>query len=259
MLVFECLFVCLKERKEILVPMVGKEVTGAVQVPGGKENASNGSAPTCSGNGRERNSGNERDLTSGGGAGSGPGSGSAAGGNPNDGDGDEESSDEDEDEAEDEEIEDADDEEEEDQDGPDAGAGDGDTVASSNPGSPAASTTGNWKSYETLMKETYPSKSKTLYLSAYVEFEKFLKAEKQFVADVVPAEVSFLNYFDYLKSVKHWASTTIWSHYSRLNAVLKRKFGVSLKNYPSVTDLLKAFSVGHRLKKSAVFTPQQVI
>ncbi len=205
------------------------------------------------GNGRGNNPGNERDRNSDGATGSG--SGSSGGDNPNQGDDTDQSNDDSSDESDHHEE----DDEEEDEAGSEVVAGDDDAIASSNPGSPAPSTTGNWKSYETLMKETYPSKSKTLYLSAYVSFEKFLKSEKQFVDNVVPSEISFLNYFDHLKTVKHWASTTIWSHYSRINAVLKRKFGVSLKNYPSVTDLLKAYSVGHRLKKSAVFSPQQVI
>jgi hypothetical protein len=202
------------------------------------------------GNGRGNNPGNERDRNSDGATGSG--SGSSGGDNPNQGDDSDQSNDDSSDESEQ-------DDEEEDEAESEVVAGDDDAIASSNPGSPAPSTTGNWKSYETLMKETYPSKSKTLYLSAYVSFKKFLKSEKQFVDNVVPSEISFLNYFDHLKTVKHWATTTIWSNYSRINAVLKRKFGVSLKNYPSVTDLLKAYSVGHRLKKSAVFTPQQVI
>jgi hypothetical protein len=107
------------------------------------------------------------------------------------------------------------------------------------------------------MGDTFPAKSKVLYLAAYSDFERFLKSEKRFVPDVVPSEMSLLNYFSYLKLKKHWAPTTIWSHYSRINAVMKRKFGVSMNSIPNITDLLKSFSAGHRLKKSSVFTPQQ--
>jgi hypothetical protein len=107
------------------------------------------------------------------------------------------------------------------------------------------------------MKETYPAKSKDVYLSAYRNFELFLKSENQFAPNVAPTETMLLNYFRYLKSVKQWQATSIWSHYARLNGVLKRRFHTSLKLYPSLTDMLKSFEVGHRVKKASVFTPQQ--
>jgi hypothetical protein len=131
-------------------------------------------------------------------------------------------------------------------------------IVSSNPGSPRANAEGkNWHSYETLMNKTYPAKSKTVYLKAYKEFEHFLKTEEVYDPATVPSELSILNYFYFLKTKKKWGATTIWSHYSRINAVMKRKFGASLNTIPSVTDLLKSYSAGHRVKKSSVFTPQQ--
>jgi hypothetical protein len=116
---------------------------------------------------------------------------------------------------------------------------------------------GNWLSYEDLMKETYPAKSKEVYLSAYRNFEIFLKSENQFAPDVVPTETMLLNYFRYLKVHKKWQATSIWSQYARLNGVLKRRFKTSLKEFPSLSDMLKSFEVGHRVKKASVFTPQQ--
>jgi hypothetical protein len=53
------------------------------------------------------------------------------------------------------------------------------------------------------MGDTFPAKSKVLYLAAYSDFERFLKSEKRFVPDVVPSEMSLLNYFSYLKLKKH--------------------------------------------------------
>ena len=107
------------------------------------------------------------------------------------------------------------------------------------------------------MNQTYPKKSKQIYLKSYEKFENFLKSVDKFEPDSVPSEMMILNYFHYLKSVKFWAPTSIWSEYSRLNAVFKRSFRFSMKTLPSVTDLLKSFEVGHRLKKSSVFTPLQ--
>ena len=117
---------------------------------------------------------------------------------------------------------------------------------------------GNWLTYDELMNDTYPNKSKVVYLSAFKNFEQFLKNSDRFEPGVMPTEVQILNYFHYLKSVKFYTPTSIWSIYSRLNAVFKRKLRFSLKTFPSVTDLLKSFEVGHRVKKSSVFTPQQV-
>lgn len=141
-------------------------------------------------------------------------------------------------------------------------AGSDQRVESSVAGSPVAGGSvthqGNWFSSEEILQETYPVKSKVTYLSAYKNFVQFLKNENQFVPDTMPTETMVLNYFHYLKRVRFWAPTTIWSTYSRLNAVFKRTFRFSMKSLPTVTDLLKSFETGHRIKKSSVFSPQQV-
>ncbi len=117
---------------------------------------------------------------------------------------------------------------------------------------------GNWLTFDQLMSETYPAKSKEIYLSAYRKFEIFQKSKKQFEPNVAPSETLLLNYFHHLRSVEKWQATSIWSQYSRLNGVLKRKFRLSMKTMPNVTDLLKSYEVGHRVKKANVFTPQQI-
>ncbi len=122
---------------------------------------------------------------------------------------------------------------------------------------PAAQQQGNWLTFDQLMKETYPAKSKEIYLGAYRNFEIFLKSEKQYDPTAVPTETQLLNYFHYLKTIKGWKSTTIWSQYSRLNGVLKRRCSISLKNFPNITNLLKSYEVGHQVKKANVFSPQQ--
>jgi hypothetical protein len=116
---------------------------------------------------------------------------------------------------------------------------------------------GNWLSFDDLMNETYPAKSKAVYKAAYVKFELYLKSKKQFEPNVMPTEEMILNYFHYLHVEKFWGANTIWSTYSRLNAVIKRRFRKSLKEFPSITDMLKSYEVGHRVKKASVFTPQQ--
>jgi hypothetical protein len=114
-----------------------------------------------------------------------------------------------------------------------------------------------WLSYKDLMSNTYPAKSRKVYLSAYVSLESYCKRLGVFSADLPPSEHAILNYFTHLRKDKKWASTTLWSHFSRINAVTKRSFGLNLTIYPRLTDLLKSFEEGHRVKKACVFTPQQ--
>jgi hypothetical protein len=218
-----------------------------------------------------RGSGNESGSRNGGGSDTngedqgpdGAGSGGGAGDGPNDGrdapdseDGDDE---DEEDVADDNEENDENEDAKENETDEDLQAGSerASVVGSSVRGSPAPAEQGNWMSFEELMNETYPAKSNSAYLAAYAKFEQYLKSLGMFDPKLAPTETCLLNYFHHLKTVKHWASTSIWSQYSRLNAVLKRRFRVSLKSYPSVTDLLKSYEVGHRLKKSSVFSPQQ--
>jgi integrase len=117
---------------------------------------------------------------------------------------------------------------------------------------------GKWLSYADLMGESYPAKSKVVYLKAYKNFEKFLKANGQWKENVVPSDLDVLNYFHHLKHELRWAPTTLWSTYARINAVMKRVYGVSLNSYSRVSDVLKSYDSGHTVKQAGIFTPQQI-
>ncbi len=122
----------------------------------------------------------------------------------------------------------------------------------------ALSAEGNWLSYLDLMSDSYPAKSKLVYMKAYKLFEKFLKAQNQWEPNTCPTDLHVLNYFHYLRHDLKWALTTLWSTYARINAVTKRLFGVSLNSYSRVADVLKSYDSGHVVKKAGVFTPQQI-
>ena len=115
-----------------------------------------------------------------------------------------------------------------------------------------------WRTSSELNQDTFPIKSKSAYQDAYKQFETFLKAQGQFVDGVVPTEEAFMNYFSYLKIERHFASTTIWCVSAKLNACLKRKFGIRLQDYPNVSELMKSFDSGHEVKKAKNFSPQEV-
>jgi hypothetical protein len=108
------------------------------------------------------------------------------------------------------------------------------------------------------MVDSYPSKSKVVYLKAYKQFERYLRSHNKFMPNVRPKEDEVLNYFHYLRHQKHFAPTTLWSTYARINACVKRIYGFSLKEYVRVSDVLKSYETGYSVKKASTFTPGQV-
>jgi len=117
---------------------------------------------------------------------------------------------------------------------------------------------GKWLTYSDLMVDSYPSKSKVVYLKAYKDFERYLKSMKKFVPNAEPTEEQVLNYFHHLRHDKHFAPTTLWSTYARINACVKRLHGFSLKEHVRVSDVLKSYETGYTVKKASTFTPGQV-
>ncbi len=117
---------------------------------------------------------------------------------------------------------------------------------------------GKWLSLSDLMLDSYPAKSKLVYLKSYKLFERYLKANDQWTPNAVPTEIQVMNYFHHLRNVQKFAPTTLWSTYARINAVLKRLHGVSLNSYTRVSEVLKSYDSGHVVKQAGIFTPQQI-
>ena len=116
----------------------------------------------------------------------------------------------------------------------------------------------DWLSYADLINESYPVKSRLVYLKAFKLFEKFLKSKNQWEENVVPSELAVLNYFYHLRNDLKWAPTTLWTTYARINAVMIRVYGTSLKTYARVASVLKSYDSGHSVKQASIFTPQQI-
>ena len=117
---------------------------------------------------------------------------------------------------------------------------------------------GNWLTFSELMGDSYPAKSRIVYLKSYRLFERFLRSRNKYEPGVPPTEVMVLNYFHYLRNELKWAPSTLWSTYARINAVLSRVHGVRLQNYSRVCDVLKSYGGGYIPKQAAIFTPQQI-
>ena len=67
-----------------------------------------------------------------------------------------------------------------------------------------------------------------------------------------PGEEIIVSYFRYLRFEKKVASTSLWTFYSYVNSILKRKYGFKLQELPRVTMLIKGFEEDVK-KKAAIF------
>jgi len=116
-----------------------------------------------------------------------------------------------------------------------------------------------WRTSADINQDTFPRKSKAVYKDAYIKFQRFLKANGRFVQGVAPTEEDFQNYFRFLKDDQHFVASSLWCTSAKLNACLKREFGIKLQDFPCVSELLKSFDYGHVVKKAKIFSPQEVL
>ena len=122
----------------------------------------------------------------------------------------------------------------------------------------AISPEGKWLCYADLLSDSYPAKSRVVYLKAFKLFERFLKAKNHWEPDVCPNDLQVLNYFHHLRHDLKWAPTTLWSTFARINTVMKRLYGVSMNSFTRVADVLKSYECGYKVKRAGIFTPQQI-
>jgi hypothetical protein len=63
-----------------------------------------------------------------------------------------------------------------------------------------------------------------------------------------PGEESFTLFFNFLRQEKKYASTTMWTYYSCLNSMMKRKYNIKLQELPRLTMLIKRFDTDIKSK-----------
>lgn len=103
-----------------------------------------------------------------------------------------------------------------------------------------------------VMLHLLPQKSKEIYERAYKKFmdyrqEKNIQSFSENVFLVYMAELS--------KTMK---SSTLWSQYSMLRAVVNVKQNINISKYMRLRALLKQKSVGYCPKKSRILTREEV-
>jgi hypothetical protein len=72
-----------------------------------------------------------------------------------------------------------------------------------------------------------------------------------------PGEDSLVNFFKYLRLEKKFASTTLWTWYSCINSMMKRKYNVKLQNLPRLTMLLKGYDTDVK-EKAHIFDEDEI-
>ena len=93
-------------------------------------------------------------------------------------------------------------------------------------------------------------KSRPAYIKSWQDFKSFCP-EHEFENGYPPEEI-FIKYFNHLKLDKKMATSSLWTHYSYLNSVMKRKYGFKMQDNPRITMLIKGFEA-ETTKKAAIF------
>jgi site-specific recombinase XerC len=92
----------------------------------------------------------------------------------------------------------------------------------------------------------FKEESKKQYSRIWSQFRDFVPEHDFELAP--PAEDSFTLFFNFLRQEKKFASTTLWTYYSCLNSIMKRKYNVKLQDLPRLTMLIKGFNTDIKTK-----------
>ncbi|KAJ3643905.1 hypothetical protein Zmor_026587 [Zophobas morio] len=102
------------------------------------------------------------------------------------------------------------------------------------------------------INKVVPAKSKHSYEKEYTNFCEWRKRKHAKGVD----ERIILAYIS--ERSKNAKSSSLWSYYSQLKKMLSVKENIDISRFHQVSAFLKQQSVGHRPKKSNVFTPEEM-
>lgn len=105
-----------------------------------------------------------------------------------------------------------------------------------------------------ILASVNPVKSAKKYDQTWQEFIKYSGINQ----GTKPTEENYLQFFDYLKNIKKYACSTIWSSYSKLNHKHQIYFGEKLQIYPRITHLLKSYESGYIRKTAKAFSKEEI-
>ena len=88
-------------------------------------------------------------------------------------------------------------------------------------------------------------------------FEELRAHAGESFEDRVPSEEELLSFLRYLREERHLASSSMWTSYSKLNSMVKAKYGISLKATPRLIGLLKSYDIDIK-KKARIFSSDNI-
>jgi len=97
--------------------------------------------------------------------------------------------------------------------------------------------------------------SRKSYIRAWKDFKEFNPTLNY--EEGPPGEDAFITFFRHLRLEKMFASSSMWTTYSYINSVVKRKYGFKLQSLPRVTMLLKSFDEDTK-NKAAIFEEESL-
>lgn len=109
------------------------------------------------------------------------------------------------------------------------------------------------RSAEEILSSINPVKSAKRYDCTWKTFVEFIEHENK------PTEENLLQFFEHLKIVKKYASSTIWSVYSMLNNKYQALYGEKLQKYPRITMLIKSYEAGYVRKTAEAFSKDEMM
>jgi len=104
-----------------------------------------------------------------------------------------------------------------------------------------------------ILEKINPIKSTKRYEDTWNKFIKYTGC----LPDKLCEEI-FIQYFDYLRNEKQFASSTLWTEYSMLNYKVKILYGQKLQMMPRLTMQLKSYEAGYQRKTSSIFTMSHI-
>ena len=98
-------------------------------------------------------------------------------------------------------------------------------------------------------------KSRNAYVKSWEEFKTYLAGHD--FEECHPGEEDIISFFNHLRNEKKMALSSIWTIYSYINSVMKRKYGWKLQSLPRITMTIKGYEEDTKLK-AAIFEEEDL-
>ena len=98
-------------------------------------------------------------------------------------------------------------------------------------------------------------KSRNAYIKSWEDFKSYLAGHD--FKECHPGEEDIISFFNHLRNEKKMASSSIWTIYSYINSVMKRKYGWKLQSLPRITMTIKGYEEDTKLK-AAIFEEEDL-